>query len=973
MELLDFRQTVYTDKNGFNKIILTFDEVVIGAAVSVLGVQKAVTGKKTELMIPKVNTKTIVAIVLKLPSGDAVTYTKMLKPVPALNICLIYTSKNHSDSFAYEHDLLYFQKLQKAIDLAGFFPDFKYTASDISFFRSYSRHKNDLSQLCRLVKSGNLEINPIFPNLQTHLLSYDELPRSFYGIKKLKETLGQESETVFFSDISGFSQSAVNVMASAGIKNIILAPSDFRNTSSTSEMPPVFRMPSASGTESVTVYIAPQSERNIFKNMAFQSDLDTDIKSEYFACRIAAGKQDFSEVEALIDRLSDRYAEYGTIPLVVEDDNKLPNLFVYAFCNLLSSKWQNPRFMMTTASEAMQNLKLRCAKGLPLVRGEFCDHLSDAVTGYPKLTGEKNRLSSLYFAIETACALSSAEKNGFCYPKHLLESSIDNLIEFCRYNILEETKKEQDKQFFNYNFLKRFPLESAKATLSGINAKPMLGKSDSFTTLFNPLLSKRKITATSHIYGNTTPPFECTDTPQCGYISLKHEKKDTKNLFSVTANTITTPYYNISYCQNTGRIFSIVSRFSLKELVDSGSDFLLGDFIYAVTDSKDGAVTDINTQKNISSQVLQNEKFVTIKTSGYEEQSRARVTKEIVFYKDIKNIDIHISFENALSLQGDFSDRFRKNIFIALPLLCRDAEFITGSHTGFINESAGRIPTCVRDFSVNTGWSKIDCGGNGIAIISNDARVFHYGSIRYNRFSQNYSTGSSSLFAYVLSNRLNSLSFASADDCRGDFSITLLPYSKGESETIQSKAADILTPFLAYSGYCPRHSKISADAEDLNLTAFKLSEDKSGFIIRFAESSGESKTITLNLPFKIRQAFYTNIIEENLLEIKELDGCSIKIRIQRFSYTTVKLVPESSHIPCCTADDTPEITDFFSYKDNFERNVVVWNKKNFKNSYKYDIICDGTKIATEDNLPCITQIYTTNITGDHSFEVKISR
>ena len=61
---------------------------------------------------------------------------------------------------------------------------------------------------------------------------------------------------------------------------------------------------------------------------------------------------------------------------------------------------------------------------------------------------------------------------------------------------------------------------------------------------------------------------------------------------------------------------------------------------------------------------------------------------------------------------------------------------------------------------------------------------------------------------------------------------------------------------------------------------------------------------------------------------------------------------------------------YYSYTAHCGKSVAVWDKCGDNSKEKYDILCDGEKIAEVKAQNSETQIYMTGVSGTHKIEVK---
>jgi len=153
--------------------------------------------------------------------------------------------------------------------------------------------------------------------------------------------------------------------------------------------------------------------------------------------------------------------------------------------------------------------------------------------------------------------------------------------------------------------------------------------------------------------------------------------------------------------------------------------------------------------------------------------------------------------------------------------------------------------------------------------------------------------------AYGKVMRLTLLKGATYPDPQADvethhFTYVLYPHAGGwrEAET-NERALELNCPCLARSvGDAPgeaAHSFITCDAPGLTLEAVKRAEDGKGLIVRLVERRGGRSRGRLGLDRPVRQAWSTNLMEENERELA-LEGGQVALDAGPYEIVTVRVV-----------------------------------------------------------------------------------
>ena len=86
-------------------------------------------------------------------------------------------------------------------------------------------------------------------------------------------------------------------------------------------------------------------------------------------------------------------------------------------------------------------------------------------------------------------------------------------------------------------------------------------------------------------------------------------------------------------------------------------------------------------------------------------------------------------------------------------------------------------------------------------------------------------------------------------------------------------------------------SFIFSDAPNIVIETVKRAEDGCGIIVRFYESQRRRDFVTLTTGFELRQAWYTNLLEENKTEVNVQDN-TLNLFVKPYEIVTLRLVPK---------------------------------------------------------------------------------
>lgn len=939
MKLTDFRQTAFVSAENLNKVIFKLRDIEDGAKIEILGVKIPADSELVEAMIPCVNSETLAPVTLHLKDGSFISYTYKVKPVSKSEICIINVApcENKYDDYCIlesgEKDFS-----DKAARICSELPDFKYALAKPS------------KEADRFLKNGQIEALPDISGLCTQSATGEDIAQKLSDLNYC--------ETAYIKNASGLSLGAVPYLCDAGIKYVIISP-NLSETNQAAFAADLFKLSCKSS--DVIVYI--HNDKSIIPEFE-RSTLSFSPQSELVEYKLCLKNSVLSEFEQRADEL---LSKRSVVPVIYEGE---PSVFLKALCDEMASKWKNPIISMTTPTEFMKKLT-ESLRNMPSVSSEISCPGADDLTAYGDLTAKRQKYAYELQSANAFSLIKATENPQNEYPETEFLNTMSDMADFPVQNIDFNSKSPIEMHRFNMFYSKEMPLKNAEKLIKNSYSRFIDREAEGFVTAINSTLNERKFGLLSPV---ALEGINCQKTDD-GYITepvllpafgaksfVCGEYKEGSPFAKQSGNVIDTGHYRVTFDEKYGTVTGILETSAMRELIDSSSPYHLGDMIYTAGMSDS---LDFNVQKNIDFSIENGPLALSLTRRGIEEQSKAEVTSTIVFYKLTKNIDIKLKFKNATTLCGDFYDRYKKNIFFAFPLRCENGRFITTHILGELDDAKDRLSLGKSDFSVCSRYAALENDYCGTMIACREMPVFHFGKLQSASYLPQGVSSASNIFLYAASNRANQLIYQSDDLCRGEFNLTLYPF-RGKAEYEVFEKADIfLHPAKIVPGYSVERSRMSVSEEGISFGSLKFSNGV--FLLRIAEALGIPRRLTISVPFKLEKAYYSDISGNEKDEIKEFSENRVTVEIKASSPLTLKLYPARSYN---IKKAFPQGISYYSYISHCGRITAVWDKHESVPRESYEIICDGEKIAEVKAQNSKTQIYMTNVSGNHKIEVK---
>ena len=905
MKLGRFEQTVFISHEGLNPVRITVSDwdhcndwkISVKAEGSVLVPERAVAYTDTVLlMLPRVQKNTELEIILTAFQELPLKFKAVLRPVKNWRISILHSSHEDVGYCGYANKLGKdcTDYLIEAMNLMDKWPDYHYMIEHYWWLKKFETYAtpDQKEKLRKYFASGNVELNAPHSGNHTVWHGPELLARSmYYARHDAKNEWGINPHMALFTDVSGITWSAVSAYAGSGIKYAaVCRNSGFRMRNDFKPLPPLFKWMSPNGKDSLLCF----NQDSYCFSLPVPTAADTVIDDTLIK---TVERSVTEKIAAAGDTPSD------CLPICNYCDREYPRDNMLRVAQALNAKWAWPRFTVDAPEQFMSYIEKNFADKLPVLSGQWPDQWSDFAIAAPEWTAVKREAQSLLTPAEALATIASV-RNGKPYPKAEIDEALWRMYEFDEHCWATSSKHPLSMHTFNMRLVKRESANVAFRNLNGIIGNE-LGAPGEMASVWNLTPHKKKGSAI--LKGSAAPESGLSQLlpdgntlvkdlhlPAFGCVPMKLNGKSERGA-KWDSDCFETDFYTVKCDFDAHRIVSIVDKKSGEELLDECDEYALGDMIY-INDQSGSMGSNLPDLHHLSFEYPKRRTFgiergplATIVTKrSYEEQLGANIVCRIMFYEDKPDIDLTVSFENASGLMGDYYDRYKKTLLIALPLRMPDHRFYTELAGGIVDESSDRMPVNPHDFVVANDYITVENGSRGIAVFVREMPVFLPGGIHYNELSTDVKYESSRLFLEAVSNRTNQLTLTNPSDCKGMYHISLLPFTGDRGDSVCAWSEEKRYPPVL-GGEAEPASFMEIDAPNVRLLAFKKAEDEDAVIMRLQETAGRACNVRVRLPFTAAEAEYTNIVEEPTGEKAVFDGDALTVTIDAFSYATIRL------------------------------------------------------------------------------------
>lgn len=844
--------------------------------------------------------------------------------------------------------------LDVAIELAEKDSGYDYVIEHYWWLKGYEEYRDDRAQnrLKGLMQKGRIELSAPHCSNHTHWQGSEQLIRAmYYACGEGRDTWGITPRTVVYADIAGASWSCVSAYANMGIRYICLLANRYLRFSTDDErLPRLFWWQAPNGKDRLLCFLQ-EGYKNFSICRAMGAAASQTQKGTYFF--------DQSRMEATVGAIDEMITEFGEvsydkIPVSFYMDREYPNMDMKIVCDRMNETWKYPCLGISTPEKIFSYIEEHFGESLPVLSGDITDQWADFAAISPEWFARKRKAQNLFPIAETFALLQGIKKGCGIWPASRLNEALWKMCEFDDHCWATSSKHPQEMHKFNLNLVKRETAKTALGLIEDILVESIGVPGEEVVSLWNPLPVPRH--ASLHLPegialdGMALQRMEdgsiltqAIDLPACGYRNMTRLRgREIAQGEQREPGVIETPYYQIR-CDKEGKgIRSILEKATGRELLDQACGYALGECIYVHAQYKDRPPVTMEFPKRRSLQVFSGPLAVEIIMEAFEEQIGANIRSVFTFYQEERTIDVRLLFANAVGLMGDFYDRYKKNLFFAFPFLVQHPYFCTELAGGIVDERRDRMPINPHDFVMAHSWVSVENGQHGLGLFSRDMPLFHLGGIHYNEISSRIEYGeSSTIFLYAASNRANNLNYCTPRDCHGEFRLSILPFQGTSREILPGWSYERLCPPLAGAGQDrPERSFLSLDGSGLRLLCMKPSRKKDGIFLRLYETQGCRVQARMTLPFEIREASFTNNLEEPTDERPAWRGRVVEFAAEPFSYVNF-LVKPYQPVSLMAETERQGVKNVFSFETENTKTILCFEK--IGKHYSRYAVLDGEK------------------------------
>ena len=785
--------------------------------------------------------------------------------------------------------------------------------------------------------------------VHSHWMDYEELARMAYPARReMRDRFGLDLKTFMIVDNPSLSWSGVQVLADAGFKYVARWGQVWRtgdnNNYARTRLPALFW------------WQAPDREHRILFGWRSAYALN------FWYGQTSGGH--LGPHYGLPGRWVDAYLqeiqsgrELGPYPydaVVVPSyvDHEIPK-----FDKRQHVKWADefayPQIIHSNPDDFFAYIEDKYGTELPTLSGDLNNFSSDYSTIDPESQGWKRQAARMLTAAEGISVLNSSVDPTEALLPSRVERAYTRLFDYDEHS-WPTVPLVSDEQLFNAVWGKKQEggraLADANAMLAeaagNLALKIETGEKPA-VAVFNPLATARSglvelpaeftrlvdprngRVVTGQKTGDGRALAFVEDIPAFGFVKFELSTLPTaegvSTGVSVDGHHIESPFYRVAVDPSTGAVRSIVEKQTGRELVDQAAPHQVNQLVFLRTKDRSSLESEVHVPKNVvavSREPGEVQGELTVRLE--DEATGASIRQTVRLFKDQPRID----FINALSHAGffhseDAAERYRNNLFVAFPFAVPGGQPRGEYAAGVVRPGLDQLRWGTHDYLTVNRWVDVSSPQHGITLVPWNAATFHFGEIRYNRFSIDYVPSQPWLYSYAWSNRMAGLLTRSSDDCQAELGYSFTSHQgdwdQGEVvrfgwETASPLIAIPLQPKQPGVWKEPVKSFFSSSHPNVQLSVFKASGQAGrGWVMRWVETEGRETQFTVEVgALGVKRAWQCDLVENDHRRLALDDGL-LRARIAPFGHATMRLeAGESpreklSPVVVDTTDDTVKL------------------------------------------------------------------
>ncbi|MFA7637349.1 MAG: glycoside hydrolase family 38 C-terminal domain-containing protein [Monoglobales bacterium] len=764
----------------------------------------------------------------------------------------------HNSQYIQRHNSVLFT--EKAMELCdkteneNNFGKYHYIMEGTWFFNNYvaDRGEEKAKNLVEnYIKTGKIGVCAGVAGNHTQVYGLEEMCRSSYGRRKLKNKWDIDVKTMTMIDNNGLSWAIVQPYVDAGIENIIFAPNQWNPLPSTiwkcdTDKVAAWWTPDAGGggtridiryTSNLPMLFYWSNKERDKKILVWGSTQYNHGGDAFgFDPVVPYSENYMKKIENCMARqlaLMESKMPYDIWLFESYCDDQEPSYHLTETIKKWNEKWKYPKIKtFGNPDEPFEKIRNKYKDIIPVVSGDITGGWYQHPLSAPDLLAEKSAADRLLPTAEKFSVIAALADNEYKYPATEFERAWDYLIFNDEHSY--GTSGYQGRRVYETWMQHRDWIQKAQETARNElnNAMNTISKrikaDEDSIVVFNPTLQRR-----SELVKHEDSAYYVTDVPPLGYKTVP------KNVFVTeksqvecdSAPTIENGFYRVTF-NSKGSVSSIYDKSLNRELIDRNCSYGCNEFVYTDDNHK-----SFHTPETARFSIITEYGQTTVISVMNEEQSGAEIIQKVTVHSNEKRIDFDNSLNHVKALYNN--NRYYRYCYYAFPFNVEKGRrfcHLNGCMAEYANDVTGHGTDV---YMAAHEWCCVENGNFGIALMQLDSELVEFDHIHPDKTDYARAGDGSHIYSYFANDWLQMHSPGGSHmNFHMRYSIT--SYEGGYKNAGIFKMAERYTnPLLTaeikrQSGSLPSEKSFMAvDDENLRLLTLKRAENGEGEVARF--------------------------------------------------------------------------------------------------------------------------------------------
>jgi alpha-mannosidase len=821
--------------------------------------------------------------------------------------------------------------IDEALDFLAGHPDFRFSLDGEWSLEQFMKTRSapDQARAIAAIRSGRLDVPAQYAIILTGLPSAETLIRSLYPSANFSREHGTPFDYANIADVPSYSWSYASILAAAGITDFVAAAHDHRA--------PVL-MKGRLNEHSPFWWEAPDGQKVLFWYARSYMQM-----ARLFGLPpvLAAGNDTvpvFLQQYEKPDYRASAFIVFGT-----QGENR--DLFEEQteLAGKWNAEWAYPRMEYSGFRDALETIRGQFGSDIPTYRGDGSAYweLGAASDAYYVAMERENegrgpsaeKLSTIASLVDPRIAvdkpaLDDMWTNMILMNEHTWDSSS---------SVSDPDTSEAKEQLA----VKDSYAVRAHASVDALLRSSMAVLADSVSAgehsliVFNTLnwprsglvefdLAKGKEVCDA-ASGSVVPiqmvregneinrvRFEAEQVPALGYrvYHLRESPGAPPRTAPDQSATLESPYYRVELDAASGAVRSIYDKELQRELVDQGSDYRFGQYLY-VTDSNPAnnqGWTWYRGKLDLQIHPAGNGKIISVTRTPYGWEAKMestatntpKVATTIRLFAREKKIELDEDVEKDAVMA-------KEAVYFAFPFAVRHPEFRYELQTTAMDPAKDTYPGAGHEWFSAQHWVSVQADGVSASVLPLDGPLVTLGDIDRGQWLDSFGERRATIFSFVMNNYWEDnylgrqgghfhfrYAVTSAPSTR-DAQLSRLGWEEAtplefDEVTPQDKSLNHQRPL---DGGQDSFAQI-ADP-DVLLDTWKPAEDGQGTILRLLDLGGATRSVAIRLPtLSILGAWQTDAVERNQRRLPVEGGHELAVTVHPHEIVTLRIATKES-------------------------------------------------------------------------------